>query len=883
MLNTSREGFIVRVLSTGRSTPAGVGLVVTDRHIVTAAHVVNTALGRDAREQESPGPDVRIQVDFPMLGNPEGAPTRYCRVEAWTPPPISGVSGGDVAGLVLIGESLPEKAGSARLTDPLLFRDAKVDVFGYPGDPPRQQGAWAALRLLGPVGGGAIQLVSDSNVGIRAQPGFSGAPVVVTDGAGDAVVGMLTVTSTQGDARDAYAIPASQLVDAWPKVLGNLVNPASQSALTEAQEEDDTKTDRSADLDEVRYAREPVGRDFYTLTDAAGHAAYADAVARAIQHKDTQPPLTIGIKGAWGSGKTSLMRMVQDRLEWPTGRAPDDEELKLRWIKLKPEARSLAFLGRLRHASELPRVRNWTILRHLRALSKSRQDDPPRIEADPKRIPIEDEHADLDVSGWRPTVWFNPWMYQTGEQVWAGLAYEIIQQITGRMSIAERENFWLRLNLKRVDEHAVRRKIYRLVIDRLIPFAVAAIVLVICGLTLAAFHVLHRLAIVLTVGGPALFAVAGAGQIVNVLRARVSGSISQLVQPMEAARSHTAEVIRGSYDDLVRSPDYESKSGFFYLVRADVQRVLDLVATEERPVVVFVDDLDRCSPGTVVQVIEAINLFLAGEYPNSIFVIAMEPEMVAAHVEAAYSEVVEKLSDVGTASDQVVDLGWRFLEKIVQLPLTLPAIEASTKVSYFESLFQEAGVRILISESADAELGYRQRRMPGTPLNEAEQQSSIAPQYGQVEAIRKVIDKRLSIESPEVAAVVALAAPFLAGNPREMKRFVNLFRFLVMIDSERALRNFPSLRDLNSIAKLAILHIRWPSLIAVLGRQTSEPNDPTIYELLKSSGSPGNPNALRDALGRAGLSNQVIERLLAKDLREFLNVSPAGEAVRCYL
>jgi hypothetical protein len=32
-------------------------------------------------------------------------------------------------------------------------------------------------------------------------------------------------------------------------------------------------------------------------------------------------------------------------------------------------------------------------------------------------------------------------MYQSGEQVWAGLAHEVITQITGRMSRAERERF----------------------------------------------------------------------------------------------------------------------------------------------------------------------------------------------------------------------------------------------------------------------------------------------------------------------------------------------------------------------------------------------------------------------------------------------------------
>ena len=97
----------------------------------------------------------------------------------------------------------------------------------------------------------------------------------------------------------------------------------------------------------------------------------------------------------------------------------------------------------------------------------------------------------------------------------------------------------------------------------------------------------------------------------------------------------------------------------------------------------FVDDLDRCSPGTVVQVIEAINLFLAGQYPNCIFVIAMEPDMVAAHVEAAYGNLAQRLEQHG----DTFELGWRFLEKIVQLPLTLPALEPERAAGFAESLF----------------------------------------------------------------------------------------------------------------------------------------------------------------------------------------------------
>ncbi|MGH3872998.1 MAG: hypothetical protein ACRDSR_16080 [Pseudonocardiaceae bacterium] len=214
-----REGFVVRVLRVGSAVPAGVGLVVGDRHVLTCAHVVNTALGRAQRDQEAPGAQVRVQVDFPVLGEPEGAPLRSCRVAVWVPPPASGVTGGDVAGLVLVGEDLPAGAGPARLAELVGVREAEVDLFGYPGESPRRDGAWARCRLGGVVGGGMIQLDAGSEAAFRAQPGYSGSPAVVVDGVGDAVVGMLAVASRDDNVRDAYAIPVARLVDAWPEVL----------------------------------------------------------------------------------------------------------------------------------------------------------------------------------------------------------------------------------------------------------------------------------------------------------------------------------------------------------------------------------------------------------------------------------------------------------------------------------------------------------------------------------------------------------------------------------------------------------------------------------------------------------------------------------------
>jgi WD40 repeat protein len=223
----SREGFTVRVQRSGSGAPVGVGFAVDDRHIVTCAHVVNTALGRDQRAQDRPGEEARVQVDFPMLDGGAGAPSRSCTVAAWVPPPRSGASGGDVAGLVVVGEELPGRAAPARLADHGEFRDESAGVFGYPGNPPRREnGAWAQVRLRGVVGGGVIQLDATSESAFRAQPGYSGSPVIAADGAGtDVVVAMLAAAGGDG-AGDAYAIPVAELARAWPDVMGWLTVPA---------------------------------------------------------------------------------------------------------------------------------------------------------------------------------------------------------------------------------------------------------------------------------------------------------------------------------------------------------------------------------------------------------------------------------------------------------------------------------------------------------------------------------------------------------------------------------------------------------------------------------------------------------------------------------
>ena len=68
--------------------------------------------------------------------------------------------------------------------------------------------------------------------------------------------------------------------------------------------------------------------DLWTLEDELGRLAHARALVDFIVQRETRPPLTLSIAAQWGGGKTSLMRMVRERLD-PL-------------VPVRPEARSAA-------------------------------------------------------------------------------------------------------------------------------------------------------------------------------------------------------------------------------------------------------------------------------------------------------------------------------------------------------------------------------------------------------------------------------------------------------------------------------------------------------------------------------------------------------------
>jgi formylglycine-generating enzyme required for sulfatase activity len=75
---------------------------------------------------------------------------------------------------------------------------------------------------------------------------------------------------------------------------------------------------------------------------------------------------------------------------------------------------------------------------------------------------------------------------------------------------------------------------------------------------------------------------------------------------------------------------------------------------------VFVDDLDRCLPDKAVEVLEAVKLFL--DVPGCVFVMGVDREVIEEGITVRYSDYETELD------------GGRYLEKIIQIPFSLPPV-----------------------------------------------------------------------------------------------------------------------------------------------------------------------------------------------------------------
>src|SRR5262249_23900805 len=187
---------IVRIFNPSDEIVGG-GFLVSERHIITCAHVVNLAFGRSKTNTEKP--DGEIILDFPLIAFDQKL---KAEVIEWFPPEeFHNLTGKpqDIAVLKL-KEDPPERCASTSLVfgDDLWNHDCRALGFA------KSQGRWVPVIARDEVAGRWIQ-VESGDTEYSLEPGYSG--TAVWDDQLNGVVGMVIAGEAKQEVRTKIETP----------------------------------------------------------------------------------------------------------------------------------------------------------------------------------------------------------------------------------------------------------------------------------------------------------------------------------------------------------------------------------------------------------------------------------------------------------------------------------------------------------------------------------------------------------------------------------------------------------------------------------------------------------------------------------------------------
>lgn len=194
-------------------------------------------------------------------------------------------------------------------------------------------------------------------------------------------------------------------------------------------------------------------------------------------------------------------------------------------------------------------------------------------------------------------------------------------------------------------------------------------------------------------------------------------------------------------DDILKNDIQEFHLAFEELIKE----------TNLKKIVVFIDDLDRCSPDTVIGTLEAIKLFLFAK--NTAFIIGADERLIKHAVRRRFPEIPGDNTEVGRD----------YLEKLIQYPIRIPPLSDLELTTYinllFTNLYTDIGefehIRISVLEEKNKDqFGFTFRL-------------ENAGEF--VTEVNENLKEALLLS----AQLVSVLAVGLNGNPRQTKRFLN--------------------------------------------------------------------------------------------------------------
>ena len=279
---------------------------------------------------------------------------------------------------------------------------------------------------------------------------------------------------------------------------------------------------------------------------------------------------------------------------------------------------------------------------------------------------------------------------------------------------------------------------------------------------------------------------------------------AMLAAGLQAAPSRLREVLKEAPDgeDEIRRTIRDFETDFQGLLKK----------TGIRSVVVFIDDLDRCIPTTIMATLEAIRLFVF--VPGMAFVIAADERLVRRAARQHFPDMIEADPEV-QANYPSSDLGREYLEKLIQVPVYVPPLSRAEIATYVNLLFAQ----LHLGKDFPACCAKVRREMAASVGTEVVFSLQTAEEF-----IGKAPGEALAKDLSLAGQVGDVLSASVHGNPRQTKRFLNTLLLRLQMAEARGVY-----LDRRLTAKLMLLEYFKPTLFQTLGAwqaaQGGEPDE----------------------------------------------------------
>ena len=280
----------------------------------------------------------------------------------------------------------------------------------------------------------------------------------------------------------------------------------------------------------------------------------------------------------------------------------------------------------------------------------------------------------------------------------------------------------------------------------------------------------------------------------------------------ELAQMSGTRLLRRYLSDRVNSGDYGQSLGMVALAHRDLRDLDDHLRAaandSEAPtdrVVLFIDDLDRCAPETVVRVLEAVNLLLA--LPLFVVVVGVDEALLDRSLRSRHPVLLGVARHNGARPRGTAGVAARLPGQDFQLTYQLPPMDADGCAALLRHTAMSTQP-VLRPPAVTHEPEPRPVTEPASPAPEtgdagpAMQAQQTGPNAEQRPQPRVPTARALELSPRELDALDTLA-PLVTTSPRRAKRFLNVYRIVrarSMVDDGRR-----SPRDEGALVALLVL------------------------------------------------------------------------------